>query len=432
MAWLTQREREASPSPRTAVPVAAILTYRDDTRIFRGNRDNFIDLLRTAKEEGVVAYIVAQDDLDVNAPTIKGYVYSPSKKKWVLGDRPFPNVVYNRIPYRKFEQLPEVQELIKACLRHPNIRFFNPSFFSKWSLFEWLNGSRLTRRHIPETVKLNGLNDFTRMVRNHRIVYLKPVKGKAGKGIMKVQRLTSAKRPQGSPEYRLTCQSGDGTESAVYDSIPSMYETVKRTMDGKEYIAQQGISLASMGGRPFDLRVLVQKSAKGEWRVSGIGARVAGESSITTHVPRGGSIGDPEKLLTHVFGAASARTTLLAARATALELAAQIEKGAGHTLGEMSMDLGVDKTGKLWFFEANSKPMKFDEPHIRETSLRRLVRFWKYLVSQPAERSARVSELSAGGGSDGGSSGRRDRRGRARRGSGADGRRGGAAKRRRR
>jgi hypothetical protein len=53
----------------------------------------------------------------------------------------------------------------------------------------------------------------------------------------------------------------------------------------------------------------------------------------------------------------------------------------------MSMDLGVDTTGKLWFFEANSKPMKFDEPHIREKSLRRLVRFWKYLVSaSPGDR----------------------------------------------
>lgn len=379
------------------VPVVAILTYRDGTRIFRGNRDNFIELLRTAKDEGVNAYIVAHDDLNLRAAKLKGYVYHPSRRKWSYGDRPFPDVVYNRIPYRKFEQLPEVQSLINECLAHPTIRFFNPSFFSKWSLFEWLSESKLTRAHIPETVRLTGLTDFTRLVRRHRNVYLKPVKGKAGRGIMKVQQLLP-KKGSGPRGYRLTWQSGEGVESTVHDTISSMYEAVKKYMDGKEYIAQQGISLANSGGRPFDLRVLVQKNAKGEWRVSGIGARVAGAASITTHVPRGGSIGDPGKLLANVFGKSSGGAILRKAREIAVMLASQIEKGSGHTLGEMSMDLGVDKTGKLWFFEANSKPMKFDEPHIRQKSLRRLVRFWKYLVaSRRAPRMPHMPGAGSGG-----------------------------------
>lgn len=360
-------------------PVVAILTYRDESRVFRGNRDNFLDLLKTAKEEGVTAYIVSQDDLHLAARTIQGFTYSPSKKKWVRGEKPFPQVVYNRIPYRKFEQLPEVQQLIQSCLDHPHIRFFNPSFFSKWSLFEWISGSRATRRHAPETVKLSGLPEFTRMARSHRELYLKPVKGKAGRGIMKAQRLVGKQAQHGA--YRLTCQSEGGTATTSHDTIAKLYEAVRRETNGKEYIVQQGISLAKAGGRPFDLRALVQKNSRGEWRVSGIGARVAGKSSITTHVPRGGSIDNPTRLLENVFGASAAKSILREAKETALILAAQIEKGSGHTLGEMSMDLGVDKTGKLWFFEANSKPMKFDEPHIRKMSLRRLVRYWKYLVS---------------------------------------------------
>jgi hypothetical protein len=378
-------------SPSQTSPIAAILTYRDDTRIFRGNRDNFLDLLRTAKEEGVTAYIVSQDDLDLRAHTIKGYTYHTAKKKWVRGDCPFPNVVYNRIPYRKFEQLPEVQTLIEACLEHPDVRFFNPSFFSKWSLFEWIRDSRSTRKHIPETRKLGTFGEFARIARQHRILYLKPVKGKAGKGIMKVQHFFGKKASAGA--YQLTRQTVDGTESAAYSTVSQLYEAVKQQMDGKEYIVQQGISLARIDGRPFDLRVLVQKNAIGEWRISGVGARVAGVASITTHVPRGGSIDDPVKLVKTVFGVTAGTAILSEAKATALQLAAQIEKGSGHNLGEMSMDLGVDKSGKLWFFEANSKPMKFDEPHIRKMSLRRLVRYWKYLVSHPNERLARVRSI---------------------------------------
>jgi hypothetical protein len=370
-------------SDREAVkPVVAILTYKDNKRLFRGNKENFTELLQTAAEEGVIAYIVSQDDLDLKAGSIRGYTYHADKRRWVSGEFPAPNVVYNRIPFRKFEQLPEVQRLIQDCLKHPDIRFFNPSFFSKWSLAEWLRGGKLTQGLIPETEKLSGAGTLAPMLRKHRIVYLKPVKGKAGKGIMKIARLP---RRRGVTPYRMTYYlSGGNTDSNRFSRISQLNEAVQKHTNGKEYIAQQGIELASAGGRPFDLRVLVQKNSRGEWKISGVGARVAGESSITTHVPRGGSIDDPAKLLTIVFGATSGKRILKEAKRTAIEVAQQIERGSGHNLGEMSMDLGVDTSGKLWFFEANSKPMKFDEPHIRKLSLRRLVRYWKYLVHQPS------------------------------------------------
>lgn len=43
------------------------------------------------------------------------------------------------------------------------------------------------------------------------------------------------------------------------------------------------------------------------------------------------------------------------------------------------MDLGIDKNGDIWFFEANAKPMEFDEPNIRQTSLLRLLQYFRYL-----------------------------------------------------
>jgi hypothetical protein len=141
------------------------------------------------------------------------------------------------------------------------------------------------------------------------------------------------------------------------------------------------VKLSSFKGRPFDMRVLVQKNRRGVWQVSGIGARMAGETSITTHVPRGGSIDNPAKLLRGIYGRARTVRILRSAKRMALTIAKQIEKSCGHNLGEMSMDLGVDRRGKLWFFEANSKPMKFDEPHIRKRSLKRMFDYVQYLSS---------------------------------------------------
>ncbi|MNJ57165.1 Endospore coat-associated protein YheD [compost metagenome] len=146
---------------------------------------------------------------------------------------------------------------------------------------------------------------------------------------------------------------------------------------------QEGIQLVSYKDRIFDLRVLVQKTGKGVWMVTGVGARLAGLKRITTHVPQGGSIESPEKLLNPVFGSEMTTIIMNRLKSNAVLIAKQIEKGSGHLLGEMSMDLGIDTNGDMWFFEANSKPMKFDEPQIRKKSLDRIFQYSQYLFQHP-------------------------------------------------
>jgi hypothetical protein len=65
---------------------------------------------------------------------------------------------------------------------------------------------------------------------------------------------------------------------------------------------------------------------------------------------------------------------------SAYAIAKQIEIAAKHTIGEMSLDLGIDTSGQIWFFEANSRPMKFDEPEIRKRSLERIIQYSNYLT----------------------------------------------------
>lgn len=354
--------------------VIAILTMDDETRPFRGNHNNFIDLIRTGREMGVNVYVTRVKDIKLGHKRITGFHYHPDSQSWSQMLVPFPNVVYNRIPNRKDEQLPEVQQVIKACMKHAKVRLFNPSFFYKWTLYEWLNKSKLTRKYVPATKRLAHASDLEQMLAQFPAVYLKPVKGKAGSGIMRVERPKS----KGGP-YVLRIQAGRKSKITSNPNLSRLWSQIKSVIDSEEYIIQQGIPLASFEERPYDLRVLVQKNGKGEWALTGVGARVAGKQSITTHVPRGGSINEPEKVLTAAFGAETAKRILLRVRKSALSIARQIEKASGHNLGEMSMDLGVDTTGQIWFFEANSRPMKFDEPDIRKKSLERIIEYSLYL-----------------------------------------------------
>ncbi|NEW07781.1 YheC/YheD family protein [Paenibacillus sp. SYP-B3998] len=364
-------------------PTLAILTVKDSKRIFRGNLDNFIDLIRTGERLGLDVYVVTTTEFNLTASQLNGYRYDFDKKKWRRDLVPSPHVVYNRIPYRKMEMKPEVQQTIQACNRSSSVHLFNSSFFNKWTLFEWLNSAKESKPHIPDTQQLTSARDITQLLRKHAVLYLKPVKGKAGKGIMRVERITHTNK---NNEYRLSRQENKKMVYTLHSTVDDLWKEWMQHRGSHDYIVQQGITLTRYNQRAYDLRALIQKSSKGNWSVSGIGARVAGKSSITTHVPRGGSIDNPSKLLTDAFGAMEAKNILKRARSAAVTLAKQIEKSSGNLLGEMSMDLGVDTKSNIWFFEANAKPMKFDEPEIRKKSLERIIRYSLYLINHGRRR----------------------------------------------
>lgn len=359
-------------------PGIGILTVHDKEHAFRGNRKNFIDLIRKGKEMNVPVSVVTARDLQLSNRRIRAFVYQTDTKTWSEQTVALPTVIYNRIPTRKHELRPAVQKTIQSCLNHPRVHLFNPAFFNKYTLFEWISKSKKTKKYVPATKKLTTSSVLGGMLAQHETVYLKPVRGKAGKGIMRVTKLTL----RGRSIYQLTIQTVNRSKALSFSNQELLWNRIKLEMGDEEYIVQQAISLASYKGRPFDLRVLVQKDGQGEWALSGIGARVAGKRSITTHVPRGGTIGEPRKLLIGTFGPQAADSMLNRAQVSALSIARQIEKSSGYTLGEMSLDLGVDTAGQMWFFEANSRPMKFDEPDIRKRSLERIVQYSQFLIRQ--------------------------------------------------
>jgi len=376
----------AAGAPRK--PVLAILTVDDEQRSFRGNRQNFADLIATGEKHGFITYVVTVKNFRLKSATLPGYTYLPREKVWVRGRFPYPDIVYNRIPQREDERQPSVKKKLDQLAGRPELLLFNRRFFNKWTLYKWLRRNRATRKWIPETRRLTRPAVLSGMLRKHSFLFLKPIRGKAGVGIMTVRVLSEGRR-----RYRLQIQEDQGSRTFRYGSLKTLWRRVRREsrLLGEPYIAQQGIPLVTAGNRRFDLRALVQKNGEGRWEVTGIGARVAGEGSITTHVPRGGHIEEPGKLLTAAFGGSRGLQMLGQAGEAALTLARQIERSSRSLLGEMSMDLGIDETGRIWFFEANSKPMKFDEPHIRKKSLERIFQYSLHLYRTKKKKSAALA-----------------------------------------
>ncbi|MCL6602758.1 MAG: YheC/YheD family protein [Paenibacillus sp.] len=358
-------------------PVIAILTTSDKERKFCGNRNNFRDIIKVGRDLGYFVYVVTVRDLKLDSRVITGFVPIPGGKLWSSIPVPLPQIIYNRIPTRELEEKPLIARKIAQCLERPDIVLYNPFFFNKWHLFEWLKGSRATSKHVPQTKRLRSSRTLSSMLKYHNSLYLKPENGKAGKGIMRLMYRSDAILP-----YRLQIQGGKRNLTYKAASLERLWTRIGKEKGTEMYIVQQAIELTTHRGRPFDLRVLLQKNGRGSWGVTGIGARLAGARSITTHVPRGGSIEEPASMLEGTFGNERAAAILRSVPTTALLIARQIERACERTLGEMSMDLGVDESGGLWFFEANSRPMKFDEPAIRKLSLERIFQYSQYLAQQ--------------------------------------------------
>ncbi len=106
-------------------------------------------------------------------------------------------------------------------------------------------------------------------MQSYSSVYLKPSKGKAGKGIMKLERRSGNHKRR---EFRLSIQDGKLSHISSYPDIRSVWNRIKLLqINTEDYIVQQGIDLASYKQRPYDLRVLMQKKTPpedGDYRAS--------------------------------------------------------------------------------------------------------------------------------------------------------------------
>ncbi|GEB30611.1 YheC/YheD family protein [Brevibacillus parabrevis] len=349
-------------------PLIGILTVGEGTT-FVGNRENFKDISQSGKRWGALVYVFTPQGINWEKKKVRGYLYNQKQNLWQEVILPFPHVVYNRIPTRKAEQRPDVKKALARIDELPNVTLFNRCFFDKQELFSMLKKHPEVQTYLPETKKLDTLARFKGFCNEHRFVYLKPVRGKAGEGIMRIEYKNDGWRLQRLKEQKAVTRR--------FSNLDDLWKHVKSHVRQQRYIMQQGIRRARFNGKPFDVRVLVQKDGKGEWGVTGVGIRRSGSQSITTHVPRGGSIHSLSSVLQSLFKADPEKMEN-SIHETALAIARALNEEIPD-LAEMSMDLGLTEDGSLWFFEANAKPEKFDEPSIRRLSLSNLIHYAQYV-----------------------------------------------------
>lgn len=353
-----------------AGPVFGILA---GTTHFTGARANFRDLQQMGRDSQAFVYVIPTEHISTTG-VWQGKV-RVAHQKWISIPCPRPEAIYNRIPNRALERNQHAIHA-KQEIARSRIPMFNPDYFNKAKIYDVLRRHRL-ESYLPETRPTLNRQALFQMLLRHRGVYLKPAGGSVGHGILRLR--------QDGGEWDVQVLKNGRSEGSRARSLTEVWELTQRLRLPGRYVMQEEIERIEWQGRPCDLRVLAQK-ADGQWHIVGTGVRVAGQHGITTHVPHGGSIVAFDKVLDTAFDSATAKTVQSDLERMIVLCAHAIDAEYDGEVGEMSMDIGVDKRGQLWFFEANAKPMKFDEQDIRKRSLQGIIAYLEELRNHPRIR----------------------------------------------
>lgn len=321
----------------------------------------FSKLLSVEKNVGAHAFVFGEEHINWEQGTIKGLFYH--KNGWELLEVPFPNVVYDRLPNRRSEKKAKASNIKERLQKDYLIPWYNPGFFNKIDIYERLHQDEESAKYLPETHPFTSFSLVERMLADYGHVFVKPINGSLGLGIHQIL----YDRDHGHYYCRYREKNGDN-KLRKYQTLEGLVKHVFRNRRLNTMLVQQGIHSIRVDKRTVDFRIHTNKDEQGNWQITALAAKVASPGSVTTHVNNGGAI----KTVSEIFEQLEDQDKAISKLEKAcLSLSHSLEKNLEGLIGEIGFDMGIDRDGNVWLFEANSKPGRsiFKHPHLKEFDL---------------------------------------------------------------
>jgi len=270
--------------------------------------------------------------------------------------------------------------------------------WSKLKKYRLLAKSERLLPHLPATRPFSreALDSF---LTEYGRVVVKPAGGSGGKGVLFVSITKSG--------YRLR----SGKTAKTVRSLERLYKLLRAKAKRRRHLVQRKIRLARVDGRPFDVRVMVQRKRKRrKWKITAKLVRIAGRGWLITNTARsGGRVttfagalrrSDIRGVLRKTVGGHDAGADgagagglpdaganggtngggglrRLERRIDRLCLRAARRLGRRcRSLRVVGFDIGLDREGHPWIIEANFRPSKKLFKRLKDKSLyRRIMRY---------------------------------------------------------
>lgn len=346
-----------------------ILTWRNGRYI--EEITYFTHLAQEAEKLNTEVLLFAPQD-QLRSGQIRALVYERGKG-WISKICNRPDLVYDR--FRNMQ--PEAFRKFVHFRSRTQLPFLNSRLAHKWNLHRFLDSQPQIAKWLPETAPLDSPKEALRMLSKYPMIYIKPVNGTGGKGILSITRKDA---------QHFLAVGRDTRRNKIkraLTSIAALSSFVSKWTKNSKYIVQQGLNLQWEPGLVTDFRLLVQKNGNGSWEITGLGGKIGGKDSATSNLHGGGKAVKPELYLKRYLSPTKCQEVFEECNQLGLQVAQALEAKFGR-LTELGIDLGIDKEGKVWIIEINNKPgrdifHKMGDVENYRKAVRRPVEYARYL-----------------------------------------------------
>lgn len=294
------------------------------------------------KQVGGLVYAFSYRSIDWDNRVAHGLYYNIRTMSWEYGKFPLPDVIYRRNFHTD-------QNVIKKLREVTGDRLFNSYRFDKYQMYEILLRNSELAAFLPQTEMVQNAEGIKKFLCCNKKIILKPSDLSRGRGICILEndnigfKVIDYRTHYPREVYLTDLKELDD----FFNSNPDLF---------RNYIMQEYIQLAEIDGNIFDIRVVMSKIVRNEWKCTGIECRVSSRRSHVTNISRGGYALELEKALAKAFPDEGSVYELKNRIMNFCFKFCNYMDIIGEHFAEFGMDIALDREKKLWFIEANVFP----------------------------------------------------------------------------
>lgn len=276
---------------------------------------------------------------------VTGEQFNVTANEWEPCEFPIPEVIYDRCFYTDESHSSQCKAIVKWLKTRKDILFLGHGLPNKLNLYEAIANTSLSPYLLHSKPLSSGEKLFQSLFPQQAVV-IKPINGSQGRGIYLLEKTSN--------KLHVQTDKQDTHLSRTFANSQSAIAWLNQLISKQDYFVQPYVNLRYEGNVPFDIRTLIQKDEKGNWREICRGIRTGMKDGIISNLSAGGSITSFESWI-HTLPKSQSEFICNELDEVLSRIPIILDQKF-PPLFELGVDIGVSDNGAIWILDINSKP----------------------------------------------------------------------------